>query len=359
MPNKTLQSIDTDNGGAEGSTGLLHAQLSVRRFYHHLVVFRVSLTKTRVSAYFQRVDALRWTQYLEECIAVLQEKKECPTDTLLIHLVKLQLIVEKVGQAPWHDGHDFATHPPRTPAVFYLNALQAQLEAFKVNVHPDIQRNGKEKSAIVLSDALTANHTDIWLLHLYSTEVRIYDIALSKAPIDLNSSGFQRIDSLYACLEATKNWFRVFLDFPPALYVGLSIPTFTQMGRCIVSLFRLVTLEDPVWDRGLARETANLSHILEQIIQRFSQVKSVADLDRSASEDEDIFSRTAGTLRSTKTWWDAKLAAELANGIVPEETMGEANTELFDDVWLRDIFSQVDCQFDINMPWSSAAGPGV
>ena len=127
--------------------------------------------------------------------------------------------------------------------------------------------------------------------------------------------------------------------------------TFTQLARCIVSLFKLLTLEDPIWDRGLARETANLSHILGQSIEKFSQVKSVADLDRSGSEYEDIFSRTAGKLRGIKIWWDAKLVAELANGNVPEETMGEANMELFDDMWLRDIFSQVDGQVDMNLQW--------
>ena len=121
------------------------------------------------------------------------------------------------------------------------------------------------------------------------------------------------------------------------------------MARCIVSLYRLLTLEDPGWNRGLVRETANLSNILEQIVEKFSQVKTVADLDSSGSANVDIFSRTAGTLRSIKAWSDAKLAAELGHGIVPEETMGEANMELFDDIWLRDIFSQVDGQFDIDM----------
>ena len=80
---------------------------------------------------------------------MLEEKKELPTDTLLIHMVKLQLIVEKVGQAPWHDGHDAATRCAKTPAVFYLIAMQAQIEEFKVNITHDIQRNGKKHSTIV------------------------------------------------------------------------------------------------------------------------------------------------------------------------------------------------------------------
>ena len=97
-----------------------------------------------MSTYFQRIDALRWTPYLDECVTVLEEEKECPTDTLLVHLVKLQLIVEKVGQAPWHDGYDSTTRSAMTPAVFYVNAMQAQLQEVKANITHDNKTNSKE-----------------------------------------------------------------------------------------------------------------------------------------------------------------------------------------------------------------------
>lgn len=111
------------------------------------------LIESRLSSYFQRLDALRWTPYLDECVAVLAENEELPTDTLLVHLIKLQLIVEEVGRAPWHEGYGDATDSARAPPTFYLKALQAQLHDFKAKIPPGIQRNGKKRAWVVLSDA--------------------------------------------------------------------------------------------------------------------------------------------------------------------------------------------------------------
>ena len=73
------------------------------------------------------------------------------------------------------------------------------------------------------------------------------------------------------------------------------------------------------------------------------------ELDDGVSEDKDIFSVTARTLNSIKTWWDAKLAAELNEDMNLDETLGEMNMDFVDDVWLREIFGQGEGQFDLNI----------
>ncbi len=127
------------------------------------------------------------------------------------------------------------------------------------------------------------------------------------------------------------------------------------MAQCVIALFRLLTFDDPSWDRGLVQDTVNLTFILEQLIEKSSQVKLAAGLDRGTSEDNDVFSINARTQRSIKSWWDAKLAAEMTDNSVLEE---EINMDFFDDVWLRDILGQGDRQFEPNMQWSSG-GTGV
>ena len=177
----------------------------------------------------------------------------------------------------------------------------------------------------------------------------MHEIAFLKVPAIINSPGFQRLDSLYACLNATKSWFDLFLGLPAASYVGFSIPIFTQMAHCIIALFRLLTLDDPVWDRGLARDTTNLSLILGKVVEKLSQVKLAANLDHGVSEDKDTFSWTARTIRATKTWWEAKLSAESADNVALDETLGGTNLEFSDDMWLKDIIGQGDYPFDLNM----------
>ena len=123
------------------------------------------------------------------------------------------------------------------------------------------------------------------------------------------------------------------------------------MAFCILGLYRLTTLDDPAWDRGLVRDTADLSLILGQIIEKCAQVKAVVGLDPGTSEDKDLFSGNARTIKAIKTWWDAKVAAELNdNNIGLNETLGEMSMDIFDDVWLRDMFGQgIEGQFDLNM----------
>lgn len=121
------------------------------------------------------------------------------------------------------------------------------------------------------------------------------------------------------------------------------------MAHCITVLFRLLTYDDPIWDRGLVQDTANLSQILGQIIEKASQVRVVVGLDHGVSEKKDPFSVTARTLETIKTWWDAKLAAESNNDIDLNETLGEMNMDFLDDVWLKDMLGQGDYNFDLNM----------
>ena len=176
----------------------------------------------------------------------------------------------------------------------------------------------------------------------------MHELALLKDPIVSNSPGFQRLDSLFVCLHATKKWFDLFLSLPHVSFVGFSITTFTQLAQCIITLFRLLTFDDSIWDRGLARETADLALILEQVIQKLTQVKAVARLDHGESEGKDIFSGTARTLESIKAWWDSRSAAELTNSTGLNETVSETFLDFQDDMWLKDIFGGVDGLFDMN-----------
>ena len=83
-------------------------------------------------------------------MTVLAEEKEQPSDALLTDLVRLQLIVEKVGGAPWYEGQNDATGSTRAPSTFYLKALQAQLQDFKSKICPEIQDNGMKALGVFL-----------------------------------------------------------------------------------------------------------------------------------------------------------------------------------------------------------------
>ena len=87
---------------------------------------------------------------MDECMTVLVEEKEQRSDALLTDLVRLQLIVERVGRAPWYEGQNYATGSTRAPLTFYLKALQAQLQDFRTKICPEIQDNGMKALRVFL-----------------------------------------------------------------------------------------------------------------------------------------------------------------------------------------------------------------
>lgn len=59
----------------------------------------------RVASFVQKIDALRWTTHLDECLRMLDEKKECSNDEILVQQVRLQFIAEEAARSMWHGRH--------------------------------------------------------------------------------------------------------------------------------------------------------------------------------------------------------------------------------------------------------------
>ncbi len=100
------------------------------------------LLNSVVASYFSRIECLRWTPYLDECVRLLSENSEVPTDRLLVQFLRLQMISNKVTQNPGQEGFVEPGGPLKEPWAFYLNALQAQLKECKQNVPPELEQNG-------------------------------------------------------------------------------------------------------------------------------------------------------------------------------------------------------------------------
>jgi hypothetical protein len=300
-----------------------------------------------ISSFLQRIDALRWTPHMDECLQRLAEKQECPTDEILVQQVRLQLIVEKVAQAPWYDGEVENVEPIRAPPAFYLKALQSQLLEVKRKLPPESLRNGKLSFASRFHTRFDGL-AEVVLAHIYSTELTINEIALSKAPIISNNSDFQRLESLYACLNSVKSWFDVFFTIPPSAYIAFSFSVFSQLVHCLVALFRLSTLDDPAWDKDIVRNTANLLLILDQVADNIGQAARLAGLD-SDSTERDIFTKAAKMVESVRLGWEASQAVQPVEPAIPtrpnvDETISDAfQLDLSDDAWLTEILVSLDC----------------
>ena len=86
---------------------------------------------------------LRWTMYSDECLRVVETKKEFTSDALLVQLVKLRLISEKMFDVSRSCSMAEVDSLKGPPAMFYLKSLEAQLNDFKSKIPLELKDNGK------------------------------------------------------------------------------------------------------------------------------------------------------------------------------------------------------------------------
>jgi len=271
---------------------------------------------------------------MDECLEALALQEECPTDHALVQQVRLQLIVEKAARIPLHSGEVKDTESLRIPAALYAKALQSQIQAVRDNVLPE------------------SPLSEVELLHLHSTTLTVNEVEFSKLPTLSNCSDFYRLEALYVSLNAVKSWFDIFFSIPTTAYVGFPFSIFSQLIHCLISLFKLSTLEDPAWDKGIVRETADVHSILNQIILNMQEAN-----DWYNAESE-VFTKAAEALGTIRSRWRVKLGLPIippgylpglmANG---EEVMGQPSVamedvmsmELPEEWWFSDVFASMDC----------------
>lgn len=94
----------------------------------------------RFANFFQRIEPMHSTRYLHECLHVLEEEKDCPTDDLLIHLVRVQLICNKGSALAWNDVLSDADMG--VPTDLYVKTLKLQLENLEHSIPQELKSNG-------------------------------------------------------------------------------------------------------------------------------------------------------------------------------------------------------------------------
>lgn len=101
-----------------------------------------------ISWYFAKIDPLRWTSYMDECLQVLLEKSEAPSDEIFAHQVRLHLVAEKATQLSSKDTDHEYHQVSGTSMPFYLRAFNSQLSQIKSDYSLAAQRSRKQNYAI-------------------------------------------------------------------------------------------------------------------------------------------------------------------------------------------------------------------
>lgn len=181
-------------------------------------------------------------------------------------------------------------------------------------------------------------------LSYHSNHVFLYEPSLYKAlfpAVSFTYNSSQRLDLLHSCLLACKKLIDEYLERPMPGYYGTSVADLAPLGRGISSLLKLCVVEEPGWDLGMVRQTANLNYYFEQLLAKFAQVG--ADIDQIQRQPcrHSFFTGCARAMGVVKAWYETKVGPDSAPNYQAASVaydgmmIGEEVNFLDDSYWLE------------------------
>lgn len=98
----------------------------------------------RMSLGFLRIEPMRYTKYIQQCLAVLEQEREYDTDMRLVTLVRVQHLTERIAQlnAP-DDPTEEIVGLPAAPLSAYVSAFHNELDRIRNGLPPELTNDSE------------------------------------------------------------------------------------------------------------------------------------------------------------------------------------------------------------------------
>ncbi|KAI0128702.1 hypothetical protein BJ170DRAFT_682487 [Xylariales sp. AK1849] len=206
---------------------------------------------TTVFGTSKRPDALMNTTYVESICHVLEKKAACPTDELLVYLIKIQQLAQAISWT-FSTGHSsFQTSQiSMLPIMVVVRSFQTQIEEYKASLPTYLQ-----------------DHSSV-MAHIHIAEILLYEVGLQESQCDAgNLQATDRLELLCSLRGATKSFIaRRFGKTSIEAPKFVCISSFEAMYAFITSL-KLVNLQAPGWDLVLVRQYLALDSFVDRQIR--------------------------------------------------------------------------------------------
>lgn len=252
-----------------------------------------------MSSFIGKMDTLRWTPHMDDCLKALERDRDHPSDEILVAFLKYQLVGEEAQKLLLRD---VMGEGGQTPTYVFKKGMLSKLQEIRESM----------PHALVPSKVLQ--------LQMLGSEVQVHSVGLFMQSIPTR----QRIESMYACLKCVRTWFDIFLSIPLQEIPGSPFSVYVELSQIQVALYRLTTSEDPAWDKDIVRNTADLLALLDQTIELFEQLDSVY-VFRAGEGEETLFVKASKIMKNIRTSWEPALSRHLG-GIPTPNSQGQGQT---------------------------------
>ncbi|KAJ6781563.1 hypothetical protein PWT90_01558 [Aphanocladium album] len=191
-----------------------------------------------LSTVFGRIDPMRYTSYVKECLTVLESEVEYETDIILVFLLRIQHLTQRISELNPRDNtiEEFSSIP-KAPTAVYVSAFQNELNELRAKL-PNHLKNDN----IIIMYFNTAR------LRLYEPPVVDKEFISSLADaFTLNDAGDggTPLDRLYNTSAALTGWFENWFTVPVSQYACQTTSAAAQLVYALTMLGRWAQLVAP------------------------------------------------------------------------------------------------------------------
>lgn len=108
-----------------------------------------------MTSFIGKMDTLRWTPHMEDCLKVLERDREHPSDEVFVAFVKYQLVAEEAQKLLVRD---VMGESSQTPTYIFKKGMLANLQEIHDTLTPNLLSNSQ--SAPEISLRLLLSHTN-------------------------------------------------------------------------------------------------------------------------------------------------------------------------------------------------------
>ncbi|CAK7228775.1 hypothetical protein SEUCBS140593_007025 [Sporothrix eucalyptigena] len=201
---------------------------------------------------------LEYTPHYDHCCWKLTQDQEYLTDSLLVHLIRIQQIANKVNDAFWEMIEDANDRPCWNLHSITIASIRKELDKF-------LQE---------LPDHLKENH--LLQTHCAAIRIRLFEpIRYGNKSAMLEPTQL-RCRTMWDCLESTQGLHNAFRMVPVECYPSLTFIPVLQLALAIIKASRLLLVADPAWDLDTARTLYDFPENLRRLSKCFEAASSLA-----------------------------------------------------------------------------------
>lgn len=154
-------------------------------------------------------------------------------------------------------------------------------------------------------------------------------------------------------MECVERCLSVIHDMPLEDWVGVTVDKFSEFMHCLIALFKLTSLNEPMWDTEEVRKRADVLQLMDKYCETMSRVAVETRMVDAELPRKGLFFKGPSLLRAIRGLMAAEMANKGSSSAMEKAPVGDHAMEIMPDVPF-DVDTKNNFLINLdNEPWLS------